>query len=35
MNNIQWHGTGHVTFNTGSTGRTYETDYERMQRIAW
>jgi len=34
---LLYHSTGHITFNNGSTntGRTYETDYERMQRLAW
>ena len=34
---LLYHSTGHITFNNGTTntGRTYETDYERMQRLAW
>ena len=34
---FSYHSTGHITFNNGTTntGRTYETEYERMQRLAW
>ena len=34
---FSYHSTGQITFNNGfpNTGRTYETDYERMQRLAW
>ena len=34
---LLYHSTGHITFSNGNTNvrRTYETDYERMQRLAW